>query len=138
MPTLEAFLNHPIETLERALHIRRQIDQLNEVLKELFGPTPISLAGVQTPVSRRKGRRTRSPETKAKMAAAQQARWAKKKTSATAEKGKADPAAKKKKGAMSAEGRARIVAAQKARWAKVKAGKAASVPVKAGRAKRKQ
>lgn len=49
---------------------------------------------------------------RAKMAASQQARWAKKKTAA--------PAPAKKKRTMSAAGRAKISAAAKARWAKVK------------------
>jgi hypothetical protein len=63
---------------------------------------------------------------RAKIAAAQKARWAK----INAAKGAAKPVAKaapvsKKKGQMSAEGKARIVAAQKARWAKIKAAKKA-------------
>ncbi|KAF0181109.1 MAG: hypothetical protein FD161_415 [Limisphaerales bacterium] len=65
------------------------------------------------------GRRTFSAATKAKMAAAQKARWAKRKGGTPA------PAAapKKAKRKLSAAGRAAIVAAAKARWAKVKAGK---------------
>jgi len=67
------------------------------------------------------GRRTFSAATKAKMAAAQKARWAK--------RGKADSAAAtapKKKRRLSAAGRAAIIAATKARWAKVNAQKAKS------------
>jgi hypothetical protein len=58
-----------------------------------------------------------SPEARAKIAAAQRARWAKSKGSSTVSV-KA-PAAKsvKKKGGLSPEGRAKIVAALKARWA---------------------
>jgi len=56
MSTLEQFLNHPIETLERALHIRRRIDQLNEVLKELLGPSPVSLAGLPVNAPKKRGR----------------------------------------------------------------------------------
>lgn len=66
------------------------------------------------------GRRQFSEATKAKMRAAQQARWAKLKGNTTPA-----PAAPKKKRKMSAEGRAAIVAAAKARWAKVKAQPAA-------------
>lgn len=63
------------------------------------------------------GRRKFSEATKAKMRAAQQARWAKVKGKA----GKAAANAPKGKRKMSAEGRAAIAAAAKARWAKVKA-----------------
>lgn len=65
------------------------------------------------------GRRTFSAATKAKMAAAQRARWAKLKGGTPA------PAAapKKARRKLSAAGRAAIVAAAKARWAKVKAAK---------------
>lgn len=62
------------------------------------------------------GRRKFSEATKAKMRAAQQARWAK-------IKGKPDRAAApaKKQRKMSAAGRAAIAAAAKARWAQAKA-----------------
>lgn len=65
------------------------------------------------------GRRKFSEATKAKMRAAQQARWAKIK----GKSGKPAAAMPKKKRRMSAAGRAAIVAAAKARWAKVKAEK---------------
>ena len=68
------------------------------------------------------GKRTFSAATKAKMAAAQQARWAKLK----AKPGSAPVPAPKKKRTMSAAGRANIIAAVKARWAKAKALKAKS------------
>jgi hypothetical protein len=123
MSTLDQFLNHPIETLERALHIRRQIDQLNEALKELFGPTPISMAALNIMQPKRRGRRKMSAAARAKIAAAQRARWAKSKISHGPLTAVAIPAPKPKKGGMSAAGRARIAAAQKKRWAKVKAQK---------------
>lgn len=139
MSTFDTFLNHPIETLEKALHIRKQIAGLEKVLKGLFGPTPISLAGVQTIVAKPKTRRTLSPAARAKIAAAQKRRWAKSKDpQPTATAKAAAPVAKARKGGMSAEGRARIVAAQKARWAKVKAQKAAPSPVKAAPKKKRQ
>lgn len=108
MSTLEAFLNHPIETLERALHIRKQIDQLNETLKELFGPTPMSLAGVQTTAPKKRGRPPKVQEAGA---------------IAQLSPGADEVKAKRKKKGMSAEGRAKIAAAQKARWAKSKGEK---------------
>ena len=61
-----------------------------------------------------------SAEGRARIAAAQKARWAKAKVLKTAAPASAEKPAKRK---MSAAGRARIIAAQKARWAKVKAGK---------------
>ena len=134
MPTLDQFLSHPIATLERALHIRKQIDQLNEALREIFGPTSASLLEVQpTTTPKRRGKRRMSAEAKARIAAAQRARWAKQKGMIILGP---SPVAKKKRGGMSAEGRARIAAAQKARWAKVRAGKFTS-PTAPAKGKRK-
>lgn len=56
---------------------------------------------------------------RARIAAAQRARWAKLK----AESGKQNGATSPKKRTMSASGRKRIAAAQRARWAKVKAAR---------------
>jgi len=139
MSDLTSFLNHPIDTLEKALHIRRKIDQLNEAMKELFGLTPAIHAReaqelASTEPTKRRGRRKMSATSCTKMAAAQKARWAKKNgEKPTTERVSVKPAPllKAKKGGMSAEGRAKIVAAQKARWAKVKAEKAGSAPAKA-------
>jgi hypothetical protein len=61
-------------------------------------------------------KRKRSPAVRARMAAAQRARWAKLKRKETAANAAGKPRRK-----MSAAGRARIAAAAKARWAKVKA-----------------
>ena len=70
------------------------------------------------------GKRTRkrsgmSPAGRARVAAAQRARWAKLK----AKKGQQNVVAMPKKRTMSAAARRKIAAAQRARWAKVKAGK---------------
>ena len=68
------------------------------------------------------GRATRRKITaagRARIAAAQRARWAKVK----AQSGKASVVTMPKKRTMSASARRRIAAAQRARWAKVKAGK---------------
>jgi hypothetical protein len=56
---------------------------------------------------------------KARIAAAQRARWAK----VRAKSGKANVVTMPKKRTMSASARKRIAAAQRARWAKVKAAK---------------
>ena len=144
MSSLDAFLNHPIETLEKALHIRRQIDQLNGVLKELFGPSPVSLAGIQTSTPAKRGRprkvmvdpspavearkpRKMSAAGRARIVAAQKARWAQVKANKSPVVVEAPQekvsSTKKKKRKLSPEARARIVAAVKARWAKAKKAK---------------
>jgi len=109
MTKSRSFWEHPIETLEEALHIRKQIAALEEKLDSIFIITPPSLAAL--PVKR--GRKGMSAAGRARIAAAQRARWAKVKGTSPA------PAPKpaKKKGGISAEGRARIAAAQRARWA---------------------
>jgi hypothetical protein len=116
MPTT-SFWDHPIATLEKGLEIRKKIEALKSSLTELMG------GGGELPipfVAEKDGRKgKRSAATRAKMAAAQKARWAKK-------LGKAAPAvapaakAPKKKRTMSPEARAKIAAAQRARWAKQK------------------
>ena len=69
-----------------------------------------------------------SEATKAKMRAAQQARWAKKKGVAVVKAAAGVDAVKapRKRRKMSAAGKAAIRAAQQARWAKVAAAKAKS------------
>ena len=66
--------------------------------------------------------RTISMAGRARIAAAQKARWAKLKDKSGQAKSVA-PAPKKKGRTMSASARKKIAAAQRARWAKVKAGK---------------
>ncbi|MEO6741919.1 MAG: hypothetical protein ABIP20_16875 [Chthoniobacteraceae bacterium] len=109
-----------LNQLQRGLQLSQQIASLEAELASIFsgsaapGKAPVK-ASPATKADGRTGKR--SPETIAKMKAAQQARWAKKKAPAPAAKAQVA----KKKGGMSAEGRARIVAAQKLRWAKIKA-----------------
>lgn len=93
--------------LKQAAELKDQITTLEAELSTLLGSAPA------------KATKKFSAATKAKMAKAQQARWAKIKGPKTT----AEPA--KKKFTMSAAGRARIAAAAKARWAKVKAAKTA-------------
>ena len=129
MPTLQDFLDHPIESLERALHIRKEIDALQKRLGELFGSNPPAFAGAQVFETKRSGRpkgKKRSAEVRARMAASQKARWAKKNRTQGPATAVVMPATKtkKKKGGMSAEGRAAIQAAQKLRWAKFRKAKA--------------
>jgi hypothetical protein len=94
--------------LRRAVGLKEQIDALNKELASILGaPAPVSAK----PPKKRK----MSAAGRAKIAAAQKARWAKVKRAKSVAKA---PAKKRK---MSAAAKAKISAAAKARWAKVKA-----------------
>jgi hypothetical protein len=94
------------DQLRRALSIKEQIEALETQLNQVLGgAAPTTSTG---PV---RGRRKRSAATRAKMAAAQRARWAKKVA-------KPAKAARRK---VSAAARARMAAAARARWKKAKA-----------------
>jgi hypothetical protein len=97
------------EQLKRAIGIKNKISALEKKLASILGSPSIS-----TPAPKRKS--GMSAAGRARIAAAQKARWAKAKGTKPAAK----PAAKKKR-TMSAAGRAKISAAAKARWAKAKA-----------------
>ncbi len=118
-----SFWDLPIATIEKALNIRRQIEALNGSLNEIFGgaaESSIAEPVSAKPVDGRKGKR--SAAARAKMAAAQKARWAKLRQGGAKASSVAAPAkAPRKKRTMSPEARARIAAAQRARWAKQKA-----------------
>jgi hypothetical protein len=95
------------QQLRRAAAIKEQIDTLESELGKILGGN--SVAKVAS------GKRTMSASGRARIAAAQKARWAKTKGS----KSTGSAGAPKRK--MSAAARAKIAAAAKARWAKVKA-----------------
>jgi hypothetical protein len=99
--------------LRKAADLTEKIETLNAELSELLGSDSTIKAGKRGP---KKG--GMSAAGRAKIAAAQKARWAK--FHAKTEPAKAEKPAKRK---MSAAGRAAIVKAQKARWAKIKAKK---------------
>lgn len=130
MPQVKSFWDHPIEKLEEALSIRKQIAQLEEVLKEMFGPTPTPSAANQT---KRVGEPTMSAEARERIAAAQRARWAKSKgTPTVASKTATKSSATTQKKGLTPEGRAKLAAAMKARWAaRKKGGSAPNAPTKA-------
>ena len=120
-----------IDQLKRAVAISEQIQKLETELATIFGKSakvsaPAAMAAVAAKPGR-KARRGLSAEGRARIAAAQKARWAKRKGSAaSASAPKAASPARKGKGKrnLSPEARARIVAAVKRRWAKArKAGK---------------
>src|SRR6478672_5814979 len=96
-----------LQQLEQALSIRKQISALEERLSALFGGTTSSTVARRSGGRRSAGRSRRpmSPATRAKLAAAARARWARRKGTAPAA-----PAAKapgRKKG-LTAAGRRRL------------------------------
>ena len=116
--------------LRKAADLQDKIAQLQSELTAIFGSESKAAPKAARPAKKKGGM---SAAGRAKVAAAQKARWAK----INAAKGKtvaekviqavktaAKPA--KKKPTISAAGIARIKAAQKARWAKVKAAKPAA------------
>ena len=103
------------QQLRHAADLKERIASLEKELSQLLGST-VAPAAVKFP----KKKRGMSAAGRAKVAAAQKARWAKINATKPAAK-VAKPA--KKKFTMSAAGRAKISAAAKARWAKVNAAK---------------
>src|SRR6266403_1228985 len=99
--------------LEQAVAIRRQIDSLEQRLASLIGNRNRGggVAPRATRVASRGGKRF-SAATRAKLAAAARARWAR----LRAGKGAA-ASPKKKKGGLTAAGRRRLSQLMKARWA---------------------
>jgi hypothetical protein len=105
---MTGLLNISTAKLKRIISLKQQIEKLSAKLETLAG-------GSSAPVGRpAKKKWTMSASARAKIAAAQKARWAKVHSAAK-------PA--KRKHTMSVAGRASIIAAQKARWAKIKAAK---------------
>src|SRR6266480_730837 len=93
-----------LETLEEALAIRRQIDNLERRLSSILGgarPRPTGPPQVG---------RYFSPATRAKLSAAAKARWARLKSPTK-------PAPASKKGALMPAGRRKLAELMKARWA---------------------
>jgi hypothetical protein len=106
---MTGLLNLSTAKLKRIIALKQQIEKLSAKLETLAGSS-------SAPVGRPpKKKWTMSAAARAKIAAAQRARWAK-------TKGAAKPA--KQKRTMSAAARAKIAAAARARWAKVRAAKA--------------
>jgi hypothetical protein len=104
-----------LHQLQRAVSIKEQIESLESELEALFGGRD-SGSGVKALLKKKTRGYTISAAGRARIAAAQRARWAK-------VKGRKAPAAKKGKRRMSAAGRAAISRAAKARWAKYNAAK---------------
>lgn len=96
--------------LKHAASLKDKIAELEHELASILGAAP-------APAVKAMKIKKFSAAARAKISAAQKARWAKLKV--------VKPVAKKKS-KMSAAGRARVSAAQKARWAKIKAAKKAA------------
>lgn len=111
-----SIINLTPSQLRKAAQLKEQIAKLQGELNQLVG-APAAKTIVSKPVKKHK----MSAAGKARIVAAQKARWAKIKAGQPATK----PAAlvKKAKRTMSAAAKAKISAAAKARWAKVKAAK---------------
>ncbi len=90
-----------------------RMEELKDELKQLTGAPAAKPAP-----GRPRGKRNLSPAARARIAAAQRARWARQK--GTSPKAEAKPAGRRKR-TMSPAARARISAAAKARWARAKA-----------------
>ena len=117
----KSFWDHPIETIEKALHIRKQIEALKQSLNDTLAGNPEIQLPFFIKKDGRKGKR--SAATRAKMKAAQQARWAKKKGLSVAK-------AAKKRRVVSKASRAKMAAAQRARWSKKRIDAAVNMPNK--------
>jgi hypothetical protein len=130
---MSADLNQYLKLQQRLINEKSRIEARLTAINKVLGGDVSAVNPVPSATSKRGGARKFSAATKAKMAAAQKARWAKLKGKA-AVVAAADPAPKKKR-KMSAAGRAAIIAATKARWAKIRAAKAAAEakPLKASK-----
>jgi hypothetical protein len=120
-----------VAQLKQAVAIAEKIEKLQAELASLVGGSSSVASAPAASISpiKSRGRRKMSAATIAKMKAAQQARWAKKKGAAVVsavETAVEDAVkstgkiAKKAKRKLSPEGRAKIVAALKTRWASKK------------------
>jgi hypothetical protein len=133
----QAIADHLTQVRDTATHL---LQQLGVSAAPAVSPAPAAPArrGPRPPKAEAapRKRRTMSAEARAKIAAAQRARWAKQKAAEPAsgdqpavKRGPGQPPkvhalrAPRKRRTMSAEARERIAAAQRARWAKQKAAK---------------
>jgi hypothetical protein len=113
-----------VAQLEKAVAIKRQIETLEQELESLNGNN----APISSP-ARVRNNSGWTPEARARLAAAQKARWARARKNADSKAASASAVVAekpKKKRKMSAEAKARLSEAAKARWAKVKAEESAA------------
>lgn len=98
-----------VKDLQEAISIRQQIDNLQRRLSSLLRGTPQTPTG---PAASPASGRFFSPATRAKLAAAARARWAKRRGTGTTA-----PAPAKGKGQLTPAGRRKLSQLMKARWA---------------------
>ncbi|MBI3875159.1 MAG: hypothetical protein HY300_04205 [Verrucomicrobia bacterium] len=113
---IKQFVSLRNSLVQERTQIESRLEEINRALSQ-GEPTATPSSGA-SPYRKR----MISAAGRARIAAAQKARWAKIKAG---NKQSSKPAAKKAKRTLSAGARAKIAAAQRARWAKVKAAKAA-------------
>ena len=114
--------NPSLAQLKRAVTLKEQIESLEQELASVLGAAPAAAAIVASAAPRQ--RPVISAAGRARIAAAQKARWAKQRRSKAPQAPAKAPTVSKPKGQISAAGRARLSALAKARWAKArKAGK---------------
>ena len=101
--------NISVQQLKRAVTVREQIEELELELANILGKSSTASHSTEISSNGHTGRRKMSASARAKIAAAQRARWAKRK------QGKVEPVAVKGKRKMSASARAKIAAAARAR-----------------------
>jgi len=110
--------NLSVQQLRQAANLKEQIEALEKELSQLFGSTAKPVVAL---APKKKG--GMSAAGKARIIAAQKARWAKIKAAKPVVKAVETAKPAKKKFTMSAAAKAKISAAAKARWAKIKAEK---------------
>ena len=107
--------------LKRAGELIQELERIETELHSIFGFDAGNGSSAKPETKSKKP--GISPAGRARIAAAQRARWAKQKGLAGEKDSKAGKKGKKSKRNLSPEARAKIAAAQKRRWAKQKAGK---------------
>jgi hypothetical protein len=112
-----------LQRLKRAGELIQALEKIETELHSIFGFASGSARKAKPVAEEKSKKRVMSEAGRARIAAAQRARWAKQKGSADQKDGSTKTKTKKAKRTMSPEGRAKIAAAQKKRWAKQKAGK---------------
>ena len=121
LATMSSITEFSVQQLRQAADLKEKIAVLEKELNQVLGSTAKPAAA--SPAPKKKG--GMSAAGKAKIAAAQKARWAKIKETKPAIKTAVTAKLAKKKFTMTAAAKAKISAAAKARWAKIKGSKPA-------------
>ena len=108
-----------VKDLQEAISIRQQIDNLQQRLSSLLRGAPQRPASTTSPTGPTATRRFFSPATRAKLAAAARARWARRRGTGAAAPAKSTGSAApgKRKGQLTPAGRRKLSLLMKARWA---------------------